>query len=101
MLVTGADVFANDSLKVAPAGGCLATLPGGDGTRIGGDGSGTVSFSLALSPLHAPGAAQLCYRREADASGAWREVMWGEARDQLTFPLTMAAFQVPPLSYLP
>ena len=60
--------------QVAPAGGCLATLPGGDPARIGADGSGTVSFSLALTTSHAPGAAQLCYRRAADASGAWREV---------------------------
>jgi len=95
--VTGLDVFANDSLKVAPAGGCLATLPGGEATLLGADGAATVSFALALTTSHAPGAAQLCYRRAADASGAWREVMWGEARERLTFPLTMAAFQVAPL----
>lgn len=91
--VVGADVRQGDELKVSPApGGCTQTLPGGGAQRVTADGGARVSFEL---DFEAPGAAHLCYRRAADSSGAWREVRWGAERDQLTFPLTMAAFQVP------
>eukprot|EP00961_Rhodomonas_salina_P145054 1952507-Rhodomonas_salina.2 len=91
--IVGVDVAVGDRVKIAWDGDCRDTILGGGPFPITSAGSHSQAFSLEFQYA---GFAQFCYSRDDGFDEVFRPLSWGSSRNNPTFFLTVASFDVVP-----